>query len=443
MSSLFAKATGGILAIAALYLLFQEMRAPEVPADGKIHIEYWMITGFKEAYPYYQQRFNEMQDRISVKAVLLPWQEHEKKILTAVCSGHPPDLVNQMAPVAKWAARMALVPLDEFIRRDRFDTTMFFPALWEEMRYNGRIYALPVYSGSYALFYNKALFRKAGLDPDRPPRSWDEVSAFTERLTVRDQRGRITQIGFIPNYGNLPISVLIPWQLGATFVSRDGRTVLLEDSAVVAGLRAVEAYYHTYPLDQIAAFLGTLGIGEQHGFINDKVAMMILDSSFPDQIKQLRPTMEYGVAMIPSFEGHPTASQSGSWWIAIPRGAKNPEAAWQLMKYVCDKEAQLEEIEHTEESLFPANRYAAYDPRFLNSPERQVFVSQMEFGHSPSIVPLAHEVFWREFFGAQERVIHGLQSPEAALAQAQHSVQAILDVAIDYDAYVRTHMEGM
>jgi predicted RNase H-like HicB family nuclease len=65
----------------------------------------------------------------------------------------------------------------------------------------------------------------------------------------------------------------------------------------------------------------------------------------------------------------------------------------------------------------------------------------MEFSHSPSVIPLAHDVFWREFFGAQERVVFGRQTPAEALAQAQNAVQAVLDVAVEYDRYVRTHME--
>ena len=424
-----------LVGLGALFIVGTPGEAPA--PSGRQLVQYWSIVGFKEVMPYYATRFNELQDTIALRTTLIPWQEHEKKILTAVCSGDPPDVVNQMTPVAKWAARLALTPLDDYIRRDGFDTTQFFPALWQEMKWHGKTYALPLSSGSYAFFFNRELFRRAGLDPDKPPRTWDEVAAHTEKLTQRDERGRITRIGYIPNYGNLQASVVMAWELGATFVSADGRRVELEDPRVVAGLRAMEEFYRRYPLDEVAAFLGTLGLGEQHGFLADKIAMMILDSSFPDQIRRYRPGMDYGIAEIPSFEGRPTASQAGSWWVAIPRGAKHPEAAWQFMKYSCSTEAQLEEIEHTEESLFPSNRRAAYDVRFMNSPQREVFVRMMEFGHTPSIVPLAHDVFWREFFGAQERVIHGLQTPEEALAQAQRGVQSVLDVAVDYDAYVR------
>jgi ABC-type glycerol-3-phosphate transport system substrate-binding protein len=231
------------------------------------------------------------------------------------------------------------------------------------------------------------------------------------------------------------------WELGARFVSDDGTRVQLEDPRVERAFGWVQEYYRQYAQPDVAGFVGGLGLGDQHGFLTGRIAMMILDSSFPDQISQYRPGLDYGVAMIPSFEGHPSASASGSWWLGIPRGARDPEAAWRFMKYAVSTEAQLEEIERTTESLFPANRRAAYDPRFLNGPGREIFVRQMEFSHSPSVIPLAHDVFWREFFGAQERVVFGRQTPAEALAQAQNAVQAVLDVAVEYDRYVRTHME--
>lgn len=431
-----------VLGSATLGLLFVlDSGGPAASSDGRVHLRYWTIIGMKEIIPYFATSFGTVQNRIIVDTTPIPWQEHEKKILTSILSGNPPDVVNQMTPVPKWAARLALVPLDGYIKRDHFDSTMFFPSLWEEMRYRGRIYGVPVYSGSYALFYNKSLFRQAGLDPDHPPRTWDEVFALNSRFVSRNARGQILTMGFIPNYGNIQVFMLMAWQRGAQFLSADGTQVQVADSAVVGALQWVQRFYAEYHQQDVAAFLGGLGVADQHGFIAGKVAMMILDSSFPDQIRAYKPSLDYGVAMIPTFPGLPTASISGSWWLGIPRGAEHPDEAWEFIKHAVTKESQLLEIEKTEESLFPANRFAAEDPRFMNTPSRRIFVRMMDHSHSPSVVPLAHDVFWREITGAQERVIHGLQEPEPALQQAQKQIQSILDEALDYDRYVYSHTE--
>ena len=439
MLSWIGKIFALVTVAAVLVLLFWDL-SPPPPNDGKLHIRYWSIVGMKDVTPYYVTSFNASQPHTTADVTLIPWQEHEKKILTAVLSGDPPDVVLQVTPVAKWASRMALMPLDDYIRRDNFDSTVFFPSLWDEMRWQGSIFAVPVYSGSYAFFYNKRLFREAGLDPESPPRTWDEVWALNDRFIQRDGEGRITRLGFIPTYGNLQASLLMAWQLGAKFLSPDGLTVHLNTPEMVEGFRWLLRFYRSYPLKDVAAFTGGFGFADQHGFIAEKVAMMVLDSSFPDQIKAYKPALEFGVAMIPSCDGKPSASASGSWWLAIPRGAKNPGAAWEFIKHAVTKEAQLKEIEMTEESLFPASSVAAHDPRFMNSKERTIFVRMMDYAHSPSIVPVAHDVFWREFFGAQEKVIYGLQTPEEALKERERVVQGVLTEALEYDAYVRSRM---
>lgn len=430
---------GALLAAGAALLLWDPAAAP--PEDGKIRLRYWYVVGADDAVPYHARRFNAIQDEIVVEATPIPWQEHEKKILTAVLSGEPPDVVSQFIPVVKWASRMALTPLDAYIEDAGLDSARFFPALWDEMTWEGHVFALPVNSASYALFYNKALFREAGLDPARPPATWAELEEAARRLTRRDARGRLTQVGLLPDEGNLHATTLMAWQRGAEFLSQDGATVRLATPEVTAALEWLRAYYAGYDLRAMRAFAAGLGEGEQHGFLAGRLALAILDMSYVDLIARTRPGLDYGVAMIPHIEGGPTASSAGSWWLAIPRGAKHPEAAFAFMAFATEAETQLREVLESGGDLFPANRAAAEDPRFLRDEATAVFVRQMDYAHSPTAVPLVHDVFWREFYGAQERVVHGLQTPEAALRQAERVVQGALDRARDYDRFVRTRMD--
>lgn len=430
---------GALLLVLAGMLFWKPASAP--PDDGRIHLRYWYVVGVKDDMPYHARRFNEVQDSIVVEGTPIPWQEHEKKILTAVLSGDPPDVVSQFIPVVKWASRMALTPLDDFVRGTGFDSTRFFPALWDEMTWRGHVFALPVNSASYALFYNKALFREAGLDPERPPETWAEVEEVAHRLTRRDARGRLRQVGYLPDYGNLHVTTLMAWQRGVEFLSEDQTTVRLTSPEVVEAFQWLRDYYADYDLSAMRAYTAGLGAGDQHGFLTGKLAMAILDMSYLDQIARYRPDLDYGVAMIPRFPDTPTASSSGSWWLAIPRGAEHPEAAWAFMQFATSTETQIQEVLHTDDDLFPANREAAQDPRFMQEATTEVFVRQMDHAHSPTVVPMAHDVFWREFYGAQERVVHGLQTPEVALRQAERVIQGALDRARDYDRFVRTRMD--
>lgn len=423
------------LAAMGLFLFLPDSKPPD---DGKIRLKYWMVSAMTEL-PFHVTEFNRTHQNIIVEATQLPWNEHEKKILTSVLSENPPDLVFLVTPVAKWATRLALTPLDDLIKRDSFDSTIFFRALWNEMRFKDNIYALPLYSNSYAFFYNKKLFKEAGLNPEKPPETWQQVLEYSAKLTKRDSKGNFTQMGFIPTYGNVQTSIIMAWELGAQMLSSDGLKVSLTNQPTLDAFNWIENFYNQYLLKDVSTFIAGFGFAEQHGFISEKLAMMILDNSFPDQIKHYNKNLEYGVADIPTFEGHQPVSSTGSWWFAIPRGAKNKEAAWQLMKFAVQKNIQLTEAERQKELLFPSNKYAANDPAFLVlNPPNRIFVDLLEHSKTPAIVPLAHDVFWREYMGAQEKVIHKIQSPLAALKEAEKTIQSNLDEAIEYDNYVRS-----
>ena len=436
-----------VIAIVAAAIVWDPGRQ-DWPDDGKTHIRYWYIVAAEDQIPFTVRRFNEAQDTVVVHATPIPWQEHEKKILTAVLSGDPPDVVSQFVPVVRWASRMALRPIDDLIAETDFDMDTFFPALVEEVTWMDRTFALPAATASYAFFYNKTLLAEAGLNPERPPQTWNEVREYSRVATRYDDRGRMLVAGCLPPFsgghtgilGNLSIAALQSWQLGAEYVSEDGTVVNMDSPEVLRAVEWTKDYYKDYDFQTVQAFIGGLGTGEQHGFLTGKLAMVVLDMSFLDLIRRYRPDMDYGVVETPSFEGYPTASMAGSWWLGIPRGASNPRAAWDFMRFATRADIQLEELAARDDDLFPANRLAAVDSTFLVSPEIEVFVRQMEFAHSPIVVPLAHGVFWREFYNALERSIYGQQSPETAFAQAERQVQESLNRSADYDEYVREHM---
>jgi ABC-type glycerol-3-phosphate transport system substrate-binding protein len=404
-------------------------------------VDYWFVAGVKDDIPPCVKLFNETQDSIRVVCTPIPWNEHEKKVLTAILSSDPPDVVNLVTPVPKWAARKALVALDSIIVRDRLDTSQFFPSLWQEMRYRGRIYALPAYTGSYALFYNRRLLREAGLNPDQPPRDWQTLQSYARRL-VKRENGRIVRMGFVPMYGTIETPLIIAFELGARFIDASGSRVCLTDSATVTAFQWERDFFNLYTVEEVTAFMGGFGYGNQQGFIAEKVALFINDNSFIDQIEKYNPDLDFGVTMIPAFGDSPSISSAGSWWLAIPRGAREKRDAWTFMKFVVSRETQLAESMSREETLFPVNRLAARDSAFLAVNRYvHIFTDQMEQTRSKSIVPLVHDIFWREFSLARERSLRGVMPPREALLQAERTIQSSLDRALEYDRYVNARMQ--
>ncbi len=120
-----------------------------------------------------------------------------QKLMTAIVGGVPPDLVQQdRFTIGDWASRDAFRPLDDLLAADAHSAdplairqSDYVPATWAETVYQGHVYAIPNSTDDRVLFYNRALFRQAGLDPDKPPQTWDEMIADAKRLTeARPQR---------------------------------------------------------------------------------------------------------------------------------------------------------------------------------------------------------------------------------------------------------------
>src|SRR5690606_29489472 len=94
--------------------------------------------------------------------------------------------------VGSWASKGILAPLDDLLAAEGVDTADFVPSAMDQMRYDGKTYALPIAIHSLMLVYNKTLLDEAGL---KPPTTIDELAAAALALTKTDDSGNITQLG--------------------------------------------------------------------------------------------------------------------------------------------------------------------------------------------------------------------------------------------------------
>ncbi|HEX6971059.1 MAG TPA: extracellular solute-binding protein, partial [Limnochordia bacterium] len=122
--------------------------------------------------------------------------ESISKLLISIAAGVPPAITTvDRFIVGGIAGRGALIPLDDFMRRANISPDEWYPAVLAEARYQGRLYALPSGTDDRALYYNQVLFANAGLDPNRPPQTWDELAAVNRKLTRIGGDGGYTRIG--------------------------------------------------------------------------------------------------------------------------------------------------------------------------------------------------------------------------------------------------------
>ncbi len=286
-----------------------------------------------------------------------------QKLMTSIVGGVAPDVIAQdRFTIGDWASRDTFMPLDEFLRAERKDDPdaireeNYYPATWKEAVYQGRVYAIPTGVDDRLLYYNKSVFRKAGLDPNRPPRTWEELKEYSKKLTKLNRDGTYERLGFIPNYGNSWL-YLYSWQNGGEFMSSDGRTCTLDNPYSVAALQyMVEVYDALGGYDKVNIFQSGFQGNEQDPFFTGKVAMKVDGSWVVDGIARYAPGLDFAVAPAPvpaerlrgvsqnkgRFAGQdPFITWNGGFAFAIPHGAKHPREAWRFIKWMNSEAAAV------------------------------------------------------------------------------------------------------
>ena len=285
-----------------------------------------------------------------------------QRLLCAIAGGDPPDVVwfDRFA-VGEWASRGAFQSLQPFLQRDlaeRPDDVLtlraeqFYPACWDEVVYKDAIYAVPSDTDNRPLLYNLDLLEKhaealiaAGcVDPKNPtkvgpPRTWEQLKACAQILTERNDRGELSCVGFIPNFGNSWL-YLYGWLNGGTFMSADGQTCTLNEPAIIEALSYMTELYDLMGGARAVNAFQTSSQGSgMDPFLSGRVAMKIDCGSFIAAMANLKPTMRFGAALPPAPEGKPQLTWTGGWAWVVPTHAKHPQEAWEFIKYLASKRA--------------------------------------------------------------------------------------------------------
>jgi len=281
-----------------------------------------------------------------------------QKLMTAIVGKVPPDIIHQdRFTIGDWASRDTFMPLHKLIARDRakpdgIRPEEFYKACWAEATYKGRVYAIPFNTDDRALYYNRTLFREAGLDPNKPPQTWDELLDCAKKLTRYRKDGGFERIGFIPNFGNSWL-YLYSWQNGGEFMSPDGRKCTMNNRYSVQALEYMTSVYDTLKgVDAINSFSSGFKANELDPFLTGLVAMKIDGNWFTNNVARYAPDLDFAVAPAPvprerfegkgRFAGQPKfITWSGGFSLAIPRGAKHVEESWAFIKWIVSEEGQI------------------------------------------------------------------------------------------------------
>jgi len=386
-----------------------------------------------------------------------------QKLMTAIVGGVPPDLVQQdRFTIGDWASRDAFRPLDDLLQADNrsgdplaIRRKDYVPATWAETIYQGHTYAIPNSTDDRVLFYNRALFRQAGLDPDKPPQTWEELIADAKQLTKRAPTGGYERMGLVPIYGQGWL-YLWSWQEDGEVMSPDGRRCTLGNPQTVQALSALVSWYDALGgVDAINAFSGGFGSDAQDPFITGKLAMQVAGDGFMNSIARFNPDLDFAVVPVPVPEerlrhggrfAHDSTwvTWSGGFSLAIPRGAKHVREAWEFIQWFNSPEASL--IGAQAQAAYARGKGRLYvPPLFANVhanrlvfdaykstlPPKYLRAKQVSTQLLPQTrfrpVTFVGQKLWDEQVRAVDRALRHTQTPEQSLAAGGRAVQNELD----------------
>jgi ABC-type sugar transport system permease subunit/ABC-type glycerol-3-phosphate transport system substrate-binding protein len=384
-----------------------------------------------------------------------------QKLMTAIVGRVPPDVINQdRFTVGDWASRDTFMPLDDFLAKetgpDAIKADNYYPAAWNEAIYRGKVYAIPNGIDDRMLFYNKAMFREVGLDPNKPPQTWEELLEYAKKLTKKNADGTYNRLGFIPNYGNSWL-YLYSWQNGGEFMSPDRRLCTLAAPENVGALQyMVDVYDALGGYEQVNIFQSGFQGGEQDPFFTGKLGMVINGSWIVPNIARYAPGLDFGVAPPPvpkerlegkgRFAGQDKfLTWTGGFSFAIPVGSRNPEAAWRFIRYMSSPEAWIiggkAQKAYQESKGRPfifglsankrvnAAQLAAFPPEsdsLLGA--QKAFIDMLAYARYRPVT-FVGQALWDAHVRAFERAVSHAQKPEAALKEQEALVQTEIDKA--------------
>ncbi|MEZ7131253.1 ABC transporter substrate-binding protein [Nonomuraea sp. AD125B] len=353
------------------------------------------VKAFEEAIA----RFNQKYPQITVKATK---GVQDDQITQAIRGGNAPDVAASFTTdnVAQWCRSGAFQDLTPVIAQDGIDLSVLPAVARSYTAFEGRQCTLPLLADAYGLYYNKALMKG-----HEPPRTLSELADLAKKLTVRDADGTIKVAGFIPSvqyYENSP-SHLGP-MVGAKWYNVDGTSAIGSDPAWRELLTWQKELVDWYGHDKLEKFRKGLGDewSAEHPFHKGKVAM-VLDGEWRNAMIALdAKDLDYGTAPLPVADDRPELYGSGftaGTVIGVPKGAKHPQQAWELVKYLTTDTGSLVTLSNALRNV-PTTKAAMDSPDLVKDANFQTFLDVFAHPRTSTLPASVNSVFNQEAFAA-------------------------------------------
>jgi multiple sugar transport system substrate-binding protein len=376
----------GLLAAAVLPAGVAAQDAPEVAAacaqsTASGSMQAWERSGGnKQMVDLLVCAWNTANPTRQINLTYITHDQMVPKIAQAIASGDVPDLMGMdLIYAPQFASAGQLEDVTDLIGSDPSLTTAS-PGHIAVSTWQGRLYGVPLYADVSVLFWNKELFRQAGLDPNVPP---------TNLTELHDMAAKITALGngnygyYLPgNCAGCNIFTFAPmiWASGGKIEPAQCGDVPLTGDNLKSVLQWARTMHQEGQIDPAAQ--SENGSTFANVFGSGKVGIMGTGNFNVVLAKQQNPNIDLGVTLIPGLDSGKVASFAGGDIVAIPKGSKRIKDAVDFEKFILSDNTQVEVYSKagnlTTRSDMSDNTYTRSDP-FNADLARAIPVSQTPY----------------------------------------------------------------
>jgi multiple sugar transport system substrate-binding protein len=407
------------MALAALVVLAISSIASA--GTGVTTLSMWARSDDAAWLPNVVNEYNSTHKNIQLKLTLVPYANLVQKYSAAASGGSGPDVaVVEISLLPQFVQSGWLQDLTSRAHGLSY-YSKFSAAHKSQATYKGSLYALPFSGDVSVLYWNKDLFRQAGLNANQPPRTWAEIARDAKK--IRALGSNYYGYFFSGACGGCMSFTMLPyvWANGGEVLKPSGGASFSPNSQLAAALRF---YRRLWTNKVVPIEAQTEGGSDQFGpFFSGKTGMFV-QGTFPyGVLRKDHPSVHFGVTLVPSTDGKRAASFAGGDDLAITKTAHTSEA-WAVLRWMTSQgQVQLANF-----GVLPTrsdignSQYARSDPR------NAVFVKALQVGHAPRSVKVNALLFsnnspWATLL--QNAIFKG-QDIRAAMRQAQSQADQIL-----------------
>ncbi|MBB3445722.1 sugar ABC transporter substrate-binding protein (plasmid) [Sinorhizobium sp. B11] len=400
----------GALALAGVSLFGLSAKAEDVK------LTLWSLDKDIQPAPNLVKEFNDQHNGITIEYRLIQFDDVVTEAMRAYATGQAPDIIAVDNPEhALFSSRGAFLDLTDMIKNSKvIKPENYFPGPLKSVEWDGKYFGVPKATNTIALYYNKDMFKAKGLDPNKPPQTWDELVEDARKLT--DPAKNVYGLAFSAKANEEGTFQFLPWaQMGGgsyEHINSDGAVKALEVWKTI--------------MDEKLASPDTLTRGQwdSTGTFNSGNAAMAISGPWELDRMTKEAKFDWGVTLLPvPKEGAERSSAMGDFNWAVFSTSKHPAEAFKALEYFASQDDKM----FKNFGQLPARSDISIPEtgQPLKDAALKVFLEQLKYAKPRGPHPQWPKIS-KAIQDAIQAALTGQMSPKDALDQAADKIKAVL-----------------